>query len=93
MIRAKFNTCLSMLQFHCRIDKSCLPRDNLCNGRIECSDGSDEYNCDNRNVFPEDRCEEDEFGCANVSQCISKKSRCDGKLDCLDYSDEYDCPS
>nr|CAD7449061.1 unnamed protein product [Timema bartmani] len=51
-----------------------------CDGDTDCSDGSDEMNCN-------ESCPENQFPCHN-RQCISLSWRCDGDDDCGDGSDE-----
>ena len=64
----------------------CIQTREKCNGKRECSDGSDETtevcgaNCENM--------EGGGFACSN-GQCISAKFKCDGGTpDCDDKSDE-----
>ncbi|XP_076452135.1 basement membrane-specific heparan sulfate proteoglycan core protein-like isoform X4 [Babylonia areolata] len=77
----------------CRQDEAtcsngqCIPRDYLCDGEQDCSDGSDEVSCDQ--PLP---CEPNEFKCNN-GRCAWKIWRCDGDNDCGDGSDESYCPT
>ncbi|KAJ8982651.1 hypothetical protein NQ317_019052 [Molorchus minor] len=73
-------------EFECS-DTKCISLSWKCDKRIDCSDGSDESDCDITPSF----CNEDEFQCA-THKCIKKEFRCDGDDDCEDWSDEDDCP-
>ncbi|XP_072887750.1 basement membrane-specific heparan sulfate proteoglycan core protein isoform X3 [Hemitrygon akajei] len=77
----------------CSIDKAvcqngqCIPRDYLCDGERDCTDGSDELDCGTPSP-----CEPNEFKCRN-GRCAVKLWRCDGDNDCGDNSDEEYCPT
>ncbi|XP_028309184.1 basement membrane-specific heparan sulfate proteoglycan core protein isoform X2 [Gouania willdenowi] len=77
----------------CRADQAtcqsgeCIPRDHVCDGERDCSDGSDEFRCGTPSP-----CEPNEFKCKN-GRCALKLWRCDGDNDCQDNSDETDCPT
>ncbi|XP_015437459.1 PREDICTED: basement membrane-specific heparan sulfate proteoglycan core protein [Dufourea novaeangliae] len=62
----------------------CIPKSYVCNGRLDCTDGSDEMRCSPHG------CEPNEYRCNNT-QCVSKLWRCDGDKDCADGSDEENC--
>ncbi|XP_053982835.1 basement membrane-specific heparan sulfate proteoglycan core protein-like isoform X1 [Hylaeus volcanicus] len=62
----------------------CIPKSYVCNGRLDCTDGSDEMRCSIHG------CEPNEFRCNNT-QCVGKLWRCDGDMDCADGSDEEHC--
>ncbi|XP_050492359.1 basement membrane-specific heparan sulfate proteoglycan core protein-like isoform X15 [Bombus huntii] len=62
----------------------CIPKSYVCNGRLDCTDGSDEMRCSPHG------CEPNQFRCNNT-ECVSKVWRCDGDKDCADGSDEEDC--
>ncbi|XP_076180736.1 terribly reduced optic lobes isoform X6 [Ptiloglossa arizonensis] len=65
-------------------NRECIPKSYICNGRVDCTDGSDEMRCSPHG------CEPNEFRC-NTTQCVSKLWRCDGDKDCGDGSDEENC--
>ncbi|XP_078281510.1 basement membrane-specific heparan sulfate proteoglycan core protein [Rhinoraja longicauda] len=77
----------------CPVDKAvcqngqCIPRDYLCDGERDCTDGSDELDCGTPSP-----CEPNEFKCKN-GRCALKLWRCDGDNDCGDGSDEEYCPT
>lgn len=62
----------------------CIPEAQVCDGRLQCRDQSDEADCRR----PTRSCE---FHCADGSRCIPKKFVCDGEADCLDGTDEFGC--
>lgn len=42
-------------------------------------------------LLAEEKCESDEFRCADGRTCIPSSAHCDRKYDCPDGSDEIDC--
>lgn len=62
----------------------CILEAQVCDGRPQCQDWSDEKDC----TRPSKSCE---FRCADGSRCIPKKFVCDGETDCPDGTDEFDC--
>ncbi|XP_050308675.1 basement membrane-specific heparan sulfate proteoglycan core protein isoform X33 [Anthonomus grandis grandis] len=61
----------------------CIPRNKVCDGTFDCSDGSDEIRC-------QAQCEPNEFRCDN-KKCVLAVWKCDGQDDCGDGSDERNC--
>lgn len=88
------NRCLPS-EFQCN-DASCVSGSFQCDGEPDCSDASDELNCDT----PMPNCPEGEFKCRGSlggmggpgGRCVLMRFRCDGDNDCGDWSDEENCP-
>ncbi|BET02654.1 LamB [Nesidiocoris tenuis] len=66
-------------------NRQCIPKNKVCDGEIDCTDGSDESRCSAHQV-----CEANQFMCDN-RECVMKTWRCDNQVDCLDGSDEKGC--
>ncbi|KAL4217908.1 Enteropeptidase [Mactra antiquata] len=64
----------------CNSTDRCIPQEALCNRQVDCSDESDEQNCE---------CRENEYSCTN-GRCIENIYLCDRTPQCLDQSDEGD---
>merc|ERR1711879_1050993 len=77
--------------FMCTDDSRCLRWSQICDGHMNCFDGSDEFNCELPPPNIEQTCPNEEFMCTKSNQCVSLSSCCDGVSDCDDYSDELVC--
>lgn len=62
----------------------CIPLVQVCDGKSQCRDQSDELVCSDKNKSFEHRC-------GDGNRSIPKKFMCDGERDCLDGSDEVGC--
>ncbi|XP_045162719.1 prolow-density lipoprotein receptor-related protein 1-like isoform X5 [Mercenaria mercenaria] len=60
----------------------CVSQAHICDGKAQCTDGTDEQNCK--------ECKGNEFHCDD-GDCIPSNRTCDGYYDCVDGSDEYNC--
>ncbi|XP_045666824.1 low-density lipoprotein receptor-like [Ursus americanus] len=69
----------------CRNGEGCVSPENLCDGKPDCQDGSDEGDCSRFCNGP------GVFQCLNRNQCIEEKYHCDGAQQCSDGSDELGC--
>ncbi|XP_063688328.1 low-density lipoprotein receptor-related protein 1B-like [Bolinopsis microptera] len=75
-------------QFTCTDRKRCLENSFVCDGEVQCDDGSDESDCED----PTDiSCREEQFTCADRKRCLENSFVCDGEVQCDDGSDESDC--
>jgi hypothetical protein len=82
-------------EFACN-DGKCIPNQSVCDHMVDCSDGNDEIDCNDKNPSLIDQagqlCRLDEFTC-NDGKCISMNWICDGNDDCSDGYDEISCNS
>ncbi|XP_034397679.1 very low-density lipoprotein receptor [Cyclopterus lumpus] len=68
----------------CKDGFGCVLYSHVCDGEVDCKDGSDEEDCTSG-------CNKDQFQCAHRQKCIAKDEVCDGIHQCQDHSDEVDC--
>ncbi|XP_065835534.1 sortilin-related receptor-like [Oscarella lobularis] len=84
--RPPYASCSASDDFRCQ-NGQCIRRANVCNYARDCSDNSDEQNCESHSS-----CTYSQFRC-DYGKCISSNWRCDNDDDCGDNSDERNCPS
>lgn len=72
-------------EFQCE-DNECIPLDRKCDGRRDCNNGLDEYDCPVINP----PCPAGSHRCSDGT-CIHQSKVCNGYQDCRDGSDEQSC--
>lgn len=83
-------------QFQCQNDGRCIDKRARCDGRSDCTDSSDEYNCPPQpqpetTIIPETT-QKPCYGRCNINnQCYTQEQFCDGHQDCPDGTDENRC--
>ncbi|XP_067250641.1 very low-density lipoprotein receptor-like [Chanodichthys erythropterus] len=76
--------------FHCVAAARCVSARNICDGKLDCSDGADEHLDTCTLLSKAQTCARSEFRCAN-GHCVPNSWRCDHSFDCEDHSDEENC--
>ena len=62
----------------------CIQTEYICDGDLDCDDGSDEENCAKEEILS---CQLPNWSCDNTT-CLDITKVCDGVVDCIDRSDE-----
>ena len=86
--RKPFNCTQTPNTFACHDESACLKNTQICDGKTDCKDNSDEEACPSNCG----KCSKMDFKCHKTCQCISWYFVCDNDWECLDGSDEIGCP-
>ena len=86
----KNTSCVARSQcgFRCSTSGECLELSHRCDDKLDCLDGSDEKNCEDKSKL---KCDVSQFMCKDGRQCIPVSQRCDSHYNCDDMSDEDEC--
>ncbi|RXN30582.1 low-density lipo receptor-related 2-like protein [Labeo rohita] len=76
--------CKDGREFQCAHGRKCIDSKQVCDGKPQCQDFSDESDCFIRSKSCSHRCD-------NKTRCIPENFLCDGEKDCVDGTDESDC--
>ena len=74
--------------FRCSDKSACLNNTQVCDGKKDCDDNSDETGCPTNCPI----CSKLDFKCHKTCQCITMYFVCDNDHECSDKSDEIGCP-
>ncbi|XP_046397627.1 basement membrane-specific heparan sulfate proteoglycan core protein-like isoform X3 [Ischnura elegans] len=85
--QAPLDRCRADDKVRCKDGSAFICTDQVCDGKSDCADGSDEVGCPPTETV----CAPDEFAC-DTSRCIHKTQVCDGEVQCSDGKDELNCP-
>ena len=78
-------------EWKCSTSKQCLSETLVCDGIVNCDDGSDELDCLYSSPNPTSAIYEECDHSCDSDVCIKSDHLCDGVSDCLDNSDEDGC--
>ncbi|GFY46973.1 uncharacterized protein TNIN_66361 [Trichonephila inaurata madagascariensis] len=86
----KLNDECNFGQYQC-LNSVCVSRKELCNGRNDCGDNSDEEYCSTSGSCPKHRAFLCDRNYNSYSKCIPTSWKCDGIKDCTYGTDEMEC--
>lgn len=70
----------------CLNGRQCYYKNWKCDGKYDCYDKSDEFNCSKT-------CDYNQYKCASNGNCISYDLVCNNQTDCSNGEDEFNCGS